>query len=136
LSIWDVASGRRRLNVRPDTGIRALAWGPDGRYLALGCQDGVIRLWDASTERALPPMGTGNAAIVSLAFAPDGGALASVDQAGDVVLWEVGSVQRPRRWSMPGRATRVAYAPDGRHLVVAQVNGMVSILRLAPDTKR
>jgi len=137
LSTWEVATGRRLLLVRPATGIAALAWSPDGRYLALGCQEGVVRLWDVpGAKEVLPPKGTATAAMVSVAFAPAGKTLASVDQAGEVVVWDLTSGQRLRHWLMPARATRVAYAPEGRHLAVGQANGTVAIFRWAPAPRR
>jgi WD40 repeat protein len=137
LSTWEVASGRRLLLVRPATGIAALAWSPDARFLALGCQEGVVRLWDVpGAKEVLPPKGTATSPIVSVAFSPYGKTLASVDQAGEVVVWDLVSGQRLRHWVMPARATRVAYAPDGRHLAVSHANGTVSIFRWAPALRQ
>jgi serine/threonine protein kinase len=137
LSTWEVATGRRLLLVRPAAGIPALAWSPDGRYLALGCQEGVVRLWDVpAAKEVLPPKGTAIAPMVSVAFAPSGKTLASVDQAGEVVVWDLRSGQRVRHWPMSARATRVAYASDGRHLAVGQANGTVAIFRWAPVATR
>src|SRR5262249_54211161 len=54
--IWDAATGRRALTYRGHSetvDLWALAWSPNGRYLASGGTDQVVQVWEAATGRYL-----------------------------------------------------------------------------------
>jgi|GEM_PF-942440 len=54
-----------------------LAFSPDGRWLAVGCEDGRIRIWDVQSGQALDPIVGHTGRVNALAFSPDGNWLAS-----------------------------------------------------------
>jgi serine/threonine protein kinase/WD40 repeat protein len=95
VKLFDVESGRE-LSVLRHTGLRShvysVAWHPDGRRLATGCNDRKIRLWDAETATQMmfpweAPFATG----VSVAFNHTGDRLASHDWGGTTTVWDVAS---------------------------------------------
>jgi WD40 repeat protein len=68
--------------------------------------------------------------VTWLEFAPDGKALVSSDYQGEMILWDVTAGDKRLAWQLPGTIQSAAFAPDGRHLATANVNGTVYVLRL------
>src|SRR5712691_9908695 len=72
-----------------------LCFSPDGKTLATGCDEGVMRLWDASTWQIARSFGfvrrhagPSPEHICCLAFSPDGGFLAAGGDDSDVRIWD------------------------------------------------
>jgi serine/threonine protein kinase/WD40 repeat protein len=121
----EAAERRRRMP-------RALAFGPDGRALAVGCADGSLRLHDLVTEEVrrlvMAPVGPAppRPAVCALAFVTRDGRhlLAAVDAAGVLTWWDParGQEPAPSRLAGVGRMERViaaAFSPCGRWLAAA-----------------
>jgi WD40 repeat protein len=87
---WDVASGKELALVKGVEGpIAALALSPDGKTLAFGTREGVIKLqdWATGQERAVFE---GSMNLRQIAFSPDGKTLAGVALSGDPPLIPAG----------------------------------------------
>jgi Glycogen recognition site of AMP-activated protein kinase/WD domain, G-beta repeat len=71
------------------SGINAIAFSPDGRYLAGAGYDESIYVWNTSdwtlARRFFPMSGT----IYSVAFSPDGADVAAADYLGHVTMWRL-----------------------------------------------
>jgi WD40 repeat protein len=68
-------------------GVWALALSPDGRTLATGGDDGVVRLWDAQDLGELARLRGHADRVHAAAFSPDGSVLATADMRGLIRLW-------------------------------------------------
>jgi RNA polymerase sigma factor (sigma-70 family) len=114
--LWDVASGKElRQFAHGSSGIRALAFSPDGKTLAGGDDDARLRLWDVDTakqQRIFPPDGY---RVRSVAFTPDGQTVAA---AGDSIrFYDVGSGKE--RLRIERQAKALSFSADGKVLTGA-----------------
>jgi hypothetical protein len=123
--------GHRAVELAP-RGIHALAFAPDGQTLASGSnQDRSVRLWDMAR---LPNSTSceGDAGLVTtVVFSASGKTLASADEGGKVILWDPASKKKLRDWKFSGSGvSTLAFAPDGRHLLVGMATSRIYILRV------
>jgi RNA polymerase sigma factor (sigma-70 family) len=93
--LWEVATGRERGRL-PDRSRGVMAFSPDGMALAMGDDDGTIRLHDVATgaERGLLRGHRGR--ITGMAFAPDSGTLASGSWDTTALVWDVRALLGPK----------------------------------------
>jgi WD40 repeat protein len=117
--MWDVVTGelRRTLDgeVAASFELGSDAWSCEGKFLATGSPEGVIRIWDADgkLKRELKGSEEDDQHLKRLVWSPDGSRLL-VESAGRnsrTSVWEVGTGSRslklvgvPRGWSRNGRA--------------------------------
>jgi WD40 repeat protein len=89
LRVWDTTSRQALLHLEEEGVTHALAWGPDGAWIA-GGTDRHIRLWEAANGRPAAVLEGPDEPITALAFARDGKTLASASGLGlSVWLWRV-----------------------------------------------
>jgi WD40 repeat protein/serine/threonine protein kinase len=125
----------------PET-VHPVAFSPDGRQIASGCFDGMVRVWDVGTGKEPHAMQgkatgiTGGQIIIirSLAWSPDGRYLAAAQQSGVVCVWNAatGDILAP----LPGHqktAWQLAFSPDSRTLASASSDGTVRLWNIAAE---
>lgn len=113
--------------------VQALAFSPDGRWLASGGYDKVIIVWNLASGReefrlgsqkdtiAPPLQPLEKEAISALAFSPDGTRLVSMNISGVIRVWNLQTRKilfafNPHRVHYYGEA--VAYSADGKSLII------------------
>ncbi len=109
----------------------ALAFSPDGRYLAAGSRDGLVRIWDVSNLQQSSPLAAFQAhrkGVNSLVFSSDGQFLATGGSDAVARMWDASSGQLVQEtlggtYAVPA----VAFIPGGE--VLAVTNGGLVRLR-------
>lgn len=78
----------RQPRLRRNIAAYSVAFGRAGTLLALGCQDGAIRLWDVQKNRSLDQVLRGHdGGVQSVAFGPDDAFPVSGREDAGVRLW-------------------------------------------------
>ncbi|MBM4094990.1 MAG: hypothetical protein FJ276_37105, partial [Planctomycetes bacterium] len=100
--------------------VLALAYSPDGKWLASGSGDGTIRIRKSDTGEVVRLLCSQTAHVYRLAWSPDGQFLASVgtihDHAKMVEVWHVESA-RAVCSNVQGGITVLSWSPDSKALI-------------------
>src|SRR5262245_2222885 len=139
IHIWDLATGKEIRRLRGHKGeTTALAFSPDGRTLASGGEDWLVRIWELAggQERVqlkghtLKAGGYHAAGISSLAFSPDGRLLASagaeppipagmiqLDESAEFILWDLAKQAKRGEFKVkPAAWAKIEWRGDGKSL--------------------
>jgi WD40 repeat protein len=108
VEIWDVASGERVqsllltraferwLWLRPHHNPRdiasAVAWSPDGRFLAAGSSDASAGVWELASGEQVLSLNGQTEQIGDIEFSPDGRRIATASQDRTVWVWDSSSI--------------------------------------------
>jgi WD40 repeat protein/serine/threonine protein kinase len=120
---WDVTSTQQKMVVWPDreqARTESLAFSPDGKILATGSSNGMIRLWNADGSQLQAILKGHSEVIQAMAFSPDGKTLAAVS-ANKLRLWDVAT--RQERITVKGHTGDIlclAFARDGNTLATGE----------------
>jgi WD40 repeat protein/DNA-binding winged helix-turn-helix (wHTH) protein len=115
VSFMDISQYRMTANIKvhQDNG-RAVAYSPDGRFLATGADN--IVLWDAVSRQKIVRL-TYPSVVWALAFSPDGRYLVSTHGDGSILIWD--PTEHELIANLGGHAApvrAVAYSADGKHI--------------------
>lgn len=114
--------------------ILCLAFSPDGRTLATGDANNVVKLWSVQTKELRATFTGHKAHVTDLTFAPDGRTLASASNDKTVRLWDLTTLQlRATLFGHAWGVLSVAFAPDSRTLVSCGAGGLVCRWRNEAD---
>lgn len=98
-----------------------------GKLLAVGCWNGLVKLWDVDRKHVRAVLDANRKRVLSLASALDGRTLAvgyeshpkARDASESVLIWDTKRQKIQRGLSGTRRAHALAFAPDGRSLAMA-----------------
>lgn len=91
VTVWDVQTGQRVFEVRgfESYWVRALAFSPGGKYLAMGNELGELLIWSFDLQEKVWRAEVKGQAIHSLAFSADGQLLAAGLQDSTIQVWNI-----------------------------------------------
>jgi len=109
--------------------VTAIAFSPDGKRLALGDVNGLLRFHDAKTGKALGAPVPGHTSLIeAIAFSPDGKQIVSATQdKGLFVLDGVSGKLIGDRLDTGNKVTALTFSPDGKRIVTGHFQGDVRV---------
>lgn len=114
-------------NSNGDLYIRSVCFSPDGKLLATGAEDKLIRIWDLTTKRIIKILRGHEQDIYSLDFFPDGDRLVSGSGDRTVRIWDLRSSQCSLTLSIEDGVTTVAVSPDGKLIAAGSLDRTVRV---------
>ncbi len=115
--VWDSATNKElhMLKHDADSGVKALAFSPDGTRIVTGTRNGKLIIWDAQTGDVFKKTRGHLGTIMSLAYSRDGKTIASASGDKSIKLWDAGTLQEQLTLTgHTGSVYSVAISPDGK----------------------
>jgi WD40 repeat protein len=117
----------------------AVAFSPDGRRIASGGDDHVVRVWDAETLREVAVLSGHEDMVFAVAYSPDGTTLASAGIDRTIRLWDLTKAEPIIAQILEGheRGIRsIAFSRDGKSLASGDAGGTVRLWDLTRSPAR
>ncbi len=155
ISLWDAESGALLSRRYLPSVATAVAFDPEGTWLAVGSRNGDVSRWEPDPPRWVSRKGH-EESVDSVAFSPDGARLASASRGGVVLIWDTASWEVVLRLhgdsvrqaggrsdpfltrglfgtARPGPMA-IAFSPDGAHLAASTPDGHTRVWAARPQT--
>jgi eukaryotic-like serine/threonine-protein kinase len=101
---------------------------PDGKYLASGSRDRIVRLYDPSSGQLIRSFAGHSGDVTALAFSPDSVLLASGSSDKTIKLWSVSDGRLARTLSGHGdTVSSLAFYPDGGEIVSGSIDRTIRV---------
>jgi WD40 repeat protein/serine/threonine protein kinase len=139
LKLWDAATGRQlTLSLKgPTDKVTCATLSPDGKYLAAGCRDKIVRVWDLGTGELIPLQGHTYGSSVHIGFSHDGKRVISLankikedgrEIGSEIKVWDIATHEAIASFDKLPASLSCALSPDGK---LAAASGIGSaIVRL------
>ncbi len=136
--VLDIQTGEARESPPQKAAVVAVAVSADGRLVASGDEDAVLRIWNIDDLRSSNPKPRGElqahtATIQQVEFSPgDASKLVSAGDDGRIIVWNVKRACRVQESkTQTAKIFGIALSPDGELLAAAGADGNVRLFRIS-----
>jgi eukaryotic-like serine/threonine-protein kinase len=133
IQVWDLVSRRKIKTLVQEPGFfSGLAFSGNGRWLAAGDSNHMIRLWETATWAEQPPLRGHSKPVSAVAFAPDSRRLASGGQDESIKIWDLESHQDVLTLHGDTNIASLAFSPDGLRLASSGNDKVIRVWDATP----
>jgi len=109
-------------------GVVCMCYSHDSKRLAVGDDQGRIKLWSIDEERSEPTiLAPHSGAIYSLAFGSKDDEILSSGADGQVIIWDLKKSKAERVWRYPGPVPDARFDPTGTKVITTNSNGSIYV---------
>lgn len=105
----------------------SIAFTPDGKRLAMGIDDGTVKIWDVANRRLDSTMPVHPGPVWTTTISSDGQLMATGHDDGSVHLWDVATEKEHATFKVDGPVRSLEFAPQGHRIAVGTRTGQVGI---------
>jgi WD40 repeat protein len=129
------AKGKESDAIEKGRPFAVVAFSPNGKRLAAGTLDGLIKLYDLDAQKEVQEL-KAHDGIWALAFSPDGTKLASGGWDQTIKIWDAATGKDVQTIKAHlGTVTTIAFSPTSPQLASGGLDGLIKIWALAPGKK-
>ena len=132
LEVRDLADGSLLRTLTNPADVSSLTWRSDGRFLAAGCEDGRIVIWDAANGEKHAELRGHQEAVVSVGFSHSGGLLGSSSWDEQFQLWDLAAGSP--LLGAAGWSYQVSFSPDDHRIGYVQRGNLAGSLEFTPSS--
>ena len=116
VKLWEVSTQTEIATLHHNAYVWALAFSPNGRFLAAGDDEGTVKIWDVQRTTLVTELEGDTVRVDALVFSPDGSTLASAGYHGLIKLWNISDWTLLGTLQNRGTAYTLDFFPDGEVL--------------------
>ncbi len=138
MELWDTVTGQKVQTLRGHLGpVRTLAFGPDGKRLAIAglfgqLLTGEVRILDAEDAHEIWSLRGHTLIVGDAVFSPDGLRLATASGDRTIRIWDFATGQEILKLSGDSTVYTVRFVTGGRRLIGASAEGTIRVWDATP----
>ncbi|HSL42851.1 MAG TPA: AAA family ATPase [Anaerolineales bacterium] len=133
VKIWDSTKGKLLFEVG---GFGALAFSPDGMYIATAWPGNTIEIANATTGESFLSLAGHTSTLNNVIYSPDGHYLATVSDDRTARVWDAATGREVLTlYGHLAPINGIAFSPDGEHLATSDEQGVVRIWDIGPEAE-
>jgi serine/threonine protein kinase len=107
----------------------------DGKYLAMGNDNGTVKFWDMAADKLLWELKAHNGPIWALALSPDGQYFATGSDDGNATIWNMKTREKAHVLPDSGSVRSMAFDREGKTLLTGDRKGKIKIWNVQSGAK-